>query len=161
MRRSIGRHLIVFSMLAGCSGTTGTEPAQGSNEDFDRDRELERRLEARQGAYKQLPDPVPEEKQPHILNEVPEPLVRSIKEHLAGTLDGSIDSIEVVSATAVNWSDGSLGCARPDHVYTQAIVPGYRVILKVGGTHYDYRAAEGGRFFLCELPTLMQPSTEM
>ena len=159
--RSTGPHLIIISMLAGCTGTTGTEPAQGSNEDFDRDQEMERRLEARQGAYKQLPEPVPEETQPHILNEVPESLVQSIKEDLAGKLDVSDDTIEVVSATAVNWNDGSLGCARPDQVYTQAIVPGYRVILKVGAKHYDYRAAESGYFFLCELPTLMQPSTEM
>ena len=157
MRGPIAKHLVVVSMLAGCAGTA--ETGQGGSDEFDREKELERRLEARRGAYKQLPQAVPEETQPHILNEVPEALIRSIKEDLAAKLDGSVDVIEVETATAVNWSDGALGCARPDRVYTQAIVPGYRIILKAGGTHYDYRAGEGGYFFLCELPTLVQPST--
>ena len=161
MRGSIGEHLIVVSMLAGCAGTSDTVPAGSGGDDFARESELERRLEARQSAYRQRPESVPGETQPHILSDVPESLMRSIKEDLAGKLDGSIDAIEVLSAVAVNWSDGSLGCARPDHVYTQAIVPGYRVILGYNGTQYDYRAAKGGYFFLCELPTLMQPSTVM
>ena len=152
-------YLIVAPMLAGCAGTADT--MQGEDDAFDRDREIERRLEVRQGAYRQLPESVPEETQPHILNEVPESLLSSIKDELAEKLDVAVDDIEVVSAEAVMWSDGSLGCARPGQVYTQAIVPGYRVILEYSGTKYDYRAGEGGYFFLCELPTLMQPSSDM
>lgn len=161
MSRSTGLHLIVVSLLAGCAGTPDTVPAQSSSEEFDRDREMERRLEARQGAYKQLPEPVPQEALPHILNEVPESLIRSMKGELAESLDIALDDIEVVSDTAVIWNDGSLGCARPDQVYTQATVPGYRVILEYGGTKYDYRAAKGGYFLLCELPTLTQQPAEM
>ena len=161
MSRSTGLHLIVVSLLAGCAGTTDTVPAQSDGEDFDRDREMERRLEARQGAFNQLPESVPEETLPHILNEVPKSLIRSIKDDLAENLDVAVEAIEVVSDTAVIWNDGSLGCPRPDQVYTQATVPGYRVILEYGGIKYDYRAGEGGYFFLCELPTLTQQPTEM
>lgn len=161
MPESIAQRLIIVSMLAGCAGTTETESVGSGNDEFDRDRELERRVEARQGAYRQLPELAPEETQPPVLNEVPESLLRSIKEELSEKLDVAVDAVEVVSAAAVMWNDGSLGCARPDQVYTQAIVPGYRVILQYAGTQYDYRAGEGGYFFLCELPMLMQPSTDM
>lgn len=161
MPKSITQRLIIVSMLAGCAGTTETESARSGNDEFDRDRELERRFEARQGAYKQLPELAPEETQPHILNEVPESLLRSIKGELSEKLNVAVDAVEVVSAAAMMWNDGSLGCARPDQVYTQAVVPGYRVILQYAGTKYDYRAGEGGYFFLCELPTLMEPSTDI
>lgn len=161
MPESIAQRLIIVSMLAGCAGTTETESVGSGNDEFDRDRELERRVEARQGAYRQLPELAPEETQPPVLNEVPESLLRSIKEELSEKLDVAVDAVEVVSAAAIMWNDGSLGCARPDQVYTQAVVPGYRVILQYAGTQYDYRAGEGGYFFLCELPMLMQPSTDM
>jgi hypothetical protein len=34
-------------------------------------------------------------------------------------------------------------------MYTQALVPGYRVILEAGGTQYDYHAGNRGSFVLC------------
>ena len=61
----------------------------------------------------------------------------------------------------MTWSDGSLGCPRPGQVYTQALVPGYQVVLEVEGRQYDYRATERGYYVLCELPTLSQPSTNL
>ena len=35
--------------------------------------------------------------------------------------------LEVLSAEAVTWSDGSLGCPQPGMMYTQALVPGFRI----------------------------------
>jgi hypothetical protein len=29
------------------------------------------------------------------------------------------------------WSDGSMGCAEPGRIYTQALVPGWRIVLAV------------------------------
>ena len=37
-----------------------------------------------------------------------------------------------VSAAAVTWSDGSAGCPEPGMMYTQALVPGYRIVLQAG-----------------------------
>ena len=59
------------------------------------------------------------------------------------------DELEVVSAAAVTWPDGSLGCPKPDVVYTQAPVPGYRVVIQAGGSLLNYHANEKGRVFLC------------
>lgn len=152
MPRSLAIVAGVAAILAGCAGASDTvEPPTA---EIDREKELQRRLEARQDAYKQLPESVPETATPTILGEVPDAMLLAIKADLAEKLDTNPDTIDVVTARAVTWNDGSLGCARPDDVYTQALVPGYQVILEHEGTKYDYRAAETGYFFLCELPTL-------
>jgi len=46
---------------------------------------------------------------------------------------------ELVSAEAVVFNDGSLGCASPGQSYTQAQVDGMRVIVTADGQTYDYR----------------------
>jgi hypothetical protein len=43
------------------------------------------------------------------------------------------EQLKVVSAQAVSWRDGSLGCPQPGMVYTQALVPGWRLELAVPG----------------------------
>src|SRR6187431_3738153 len=58
-------------------------------------------------------------------------------------------AITVQSAQRVTWRDGSLGCPDPQMQYTQALVPGWRVILRVGDLTYDYHAATHGQVFLC------------
>lgn len=57
---------------------------------------------------------------------------------------------EVVSADAVTWNDGSLGCPEAGQAYTQALVEGYQVILDVDGERYDYRVGSGPDVKLCE-----------
>jgi hemin uptake protein HemP len=60
------------------------------------------------------------------------------------------DAMTVVRAEAVVFGDGSLGCGRPGQIYTQATVPGYRVVLAVEGKEYDYRVTRRGSFVLCD-----------
>ena len=57
---------------------------------------------------------------------------------------------DVVSAQAVTWNDGSLGCPEPGQAYTQAVVEGYQVVLEVGGERYDYRVGTGATIKLCD-----------
>lgn len=61
-------------------------------------------------------------------------------------------SIRVVGAEAVTWSDGSLGCPKPGEFYTQALVPGYRVVLDVAAEEVNYHASESGDFAACADP---------
>lgn len=60
---------------------------------------------------------------------------------LAEHLDIDPSSIELVSEEDVSWSDGSVGCPEPGMAYTQAIVPGYLIILQADGTEYRYHGA--------------------
>lgn len=63
--------------------------------------------------------------------------------------------IQVAVAEAVTWPDGSLGCPEEGMVYTQALVPGYRVVLDVAGEELAFHAAENGEFVACANP--MEP----
>lgn len=67
------------------------------------------------------------------------------------------DAIRVVSAARVTWRDGSLGCPQPDLMYTQALVPGYRVVLHAAGRRLDYHAGMRGEFQLCPAGQAQDP----
>lgn len=56
---------------------------------------------------------------------------------------------ELVSAEAVTFTDGSLGCPTPGQSYTQALVDGMRVVVTADGETYDYRFGEGDAPKLC------------
>jgi hypothetical protein len=58
-------------------------------------------------------------------------------------------SVEVLRAQQVVWNDGSLGCPIPGVGYTQALTPGYWIVLSAGGSEHDYRAALDGDFRPC------------
>jgi hypothetical protein len=61
----------------------------------------------------------------------------------------SNEEIEVVEVEEVEWPDTSLGCPEPGMVYAQVIVPGWRVVMRVGGKVYEYHS--GGRYgVLCD-----------
>ena len=56
----------------------------------------------------------------------------------------------LVSAEAVTWPNGALGCPKPGTSYTQAVVDGMRVVVEVDGMSYDYRFGRGDAPVLCE-----------
>ncbi len=42
-------------------------------------------------------------------------------------------AVTVVSAEAVTFPDGGLGCPEPGMMYTHVLTPGYRVVVEAGG----------------------------
>ncbi len=91
--------------------------------------------------------PVPEETAAQELP--PQSLLSQILADAAVRAGVSADTITVVQSEAIVWNDGSLGCPQPGFAYTQALVPGYHVILDAAGQKYDYHTSET-RFILCE-----------
>jgi hypothetical protein len=71
---------------------------------------------------------------------------------LARRLDVDPSAITVVSTDEVTWRDGSIGCPEPGMNYTQALVPGIRVVLEVDGVRYEYHAGGARPIFWCEKP---------
>jgi hypothetical protein len=67
------------------------------------------------------------------------------------------DAIRVLGAEAVTWPDGSLGCPEPGMMYTQALVPGYRVRLEARGAVLDYHASARGQPSLCPPDRAREP----
>ncbi|MDX1625980.1 MAG: hypothetical protein R3323_05660 [Wenzhouxiangellaceae bacterium] len=68
---------------------------------------------------------------------------------LAERTDMPAGDIRVVEAESVTWRDGALGCPEPGMMYTQALVPGYRIVLEVGGERHLYHGARGREPFFC------------
>ena len=88
-----------------------------------------------------------------VTGEVPEAVMQAIQQQLAIDVPGvDLAAATVVTAEAVEWSDGSLGCPERGMMYTQAITPGYHVVISVDGTEYDYRATDAGQVRLCQAP---------
>jgi hypothetical protein len=67
------------------------------------------------------------------------------------------ESLALISAESVTWSDGSLGCPQPDVLYTQALVPGYRIRLRGPGGEMDYHASARGALVLCPAGRAVDP----
>ncbi len=81
---------------------------------------------------------------------VPGEILQAISEDAASVTATDVSAVEVIMAKAVTWNDGSLGCPEPGKMYTQALVDGYQVVLKVADQELDYRITSGGDFRICE-----------
>lgn len=77
------------------------------------------------------------------------PIVEEAKIDLAQRLGVDPEELEVVSAEATTWPDGSIGCPEPGMSYTQSLVEGSKVLLGHDGRVYDYHAGGDGEPFLC------------
>jgi hypothetical protein len=75
--------------------------------------------------------------------------VRAAINDLAAKLKIASEAVQVVSVSAVDWSDTSLGCPQPGMFYAQIIVQGYRIILSAGGQQIEYHADQRGRVVTC------------
>ncbi len=51
--------------------------------------------------------------------------------------------LRLLDATAVNWPDGAGGCPEPGRMYTQALVPGFRIRIQAPGRVLNYHATRG------------------
>lgn len=70
-----------------------------------------------------------------------------------------IDAAElrVTTAEPVTWSDGSLGCPQPGMLYTQVLVPGYRIRIDAAGDTLNYHAGQRGSPHLCPTGRSREP----
>ncbi|MDQ3739232.1 MAG: hypothetical protein M3337_08705 [Actinomycetota bacterium] len=73
-------------------------------------------------------------------------------EDLAGRIGVDRSAITVDTDERVTWRDGSLGCPQPGMAYTQALVPGRRLVLAGGGRTYAYHGTRTGPLTYCVMP---------
>lgn len=83
---------------------------------------------------------------------VPDEMVTSVIEQAAEGAGVKVSEVTLVSAESVTWSDGSLGCPEPGQVYTQALVPGYQVVVEIEGDQLAFHAGRDGQFRYCDNP---------
>ena len=77
--------------------------------------------------------------------------------NLAMALGISEDEIVVTSFIEVTWPNGCLGINYLDIACTEALVPGYQLILEAGGESYEYRANREGTVVLAADETASPP----
>ena len=67
-------------------------------------------------------------------------------------------TLEVASADAVTWPDGSIGCPEAGRQYTQALVPGFRIRIRAGAEVFEYHAGARGQPFHCPAGRIREPA---
>lgn len=82
---------------------------------------------------------------------IKDPVVQAMTD-LSQRLSVTVDDIELVSLLEVTWRDGSIGCPEAGVAYTQALVPGQQMILRVNGVEYYYHSAKNSVFTYCSDP---------
>lgn len=136
--------LALAGLSAGCAanrGSAAAEPASVEN------RRAVMEKETKHNSRQRAPDTDPPATEGS--GEVPPQIVALLVDDLARRALVKPETIKVVSATEHTWSDASLGCAAPDSVAAQIIMPGYRVVLQAAQNNYDYHASRDGHFVLC------------
>jgi len=104
-----------------------------------------------------VPQPPPSEPEgesvPPPAIDHPNPQVVTAMTDLVARLGVAPDAIEVVLIEEVTWPDGSVGCPQPGMRYTQALVNGSRIVLRVGGIDYQYNSGGARGPFYCMDPS--------
>lgn len=148
--------VLVFTALTACTGldrqAAAAEPASVES----------RREVVGKESNKMPPQRAPGEERVPVQGsgEVPPQLLAIFQDDLARRALVKPDAITVVSATEQQWPDGAMGCPQPGQMYTQMIVPGYRVVLQASGNRYDYHSDTRGNFVVCSNGTAFKPVKE-
>ena len=75
--------------------------------------------------------------------------ISDAKKDLSQRTGVASDAITVDKALSVTWGSSALGCPEPDMSYTDAFVPGLRLLLKADDTIYRYHAKANSDPFYC------------
>jgi hypothetical protein len=75
---------------------------------------------------------------------LPPEVQSAVFEDTVGRTSKTVDALRVVEAEPQNWTDGCLGLSKPEEICTQAIVPGWRVVVSDGIREWAYRTDDSG-----------------
>jgi hypothetical protein len=90
--------------------------------------------------------------QPEPADPPSQALVAKARADLQRRLSVTPEEVVLVEFKAVVWPDSSLGCPRPDMVYTQVQRDGVLIRFTAQGRAYEYHGGSGRDPFLCDTP---------
>lgn len=153
-RRAVMTMIAFASLIAACSSSSSDDAEPAS-------------VQQRRGVVEKQATPSTPQRAPRQVaaisestGEVPELILRLFRDDLARRALVKPETITVVSATQVEWPDGALGCPKPGQMYTQMIVPGFRVVLEAGGEKYAYHSDQSGKFIVCANGLALPPAQQ-
>jgi hypothetical protein len=101
--------------------------------------------------------------QPVSTTAIPAELRRAVVADAAKRFKVAESAVVLTRAEQVTWPDGSLGCPEPGMMYTQSLVPGFRVVAKTAEGELTYHTDTLGHLRNCwvqEGPLPPQPAPE-
>jgi hypothetical protein len=98
-----------------------------------------------------IPDPVvqPPAGQAVDIASVPREVRRAVVADAAKRFSVSENAVVLVDAERITWSDGALGCPLPGQMYTQMLVPGFRLSAKTTAGQMLYHTDSRGTVVNC------------
>lgn len=87
----------------------------------------------------------------------PKEQIEFSKRDLATRLGLALDTIKVSGDIAVTWRSGAVGCPKPGVSYTDVLVPGIWILLRVDNAIYEYHGLPGGQPFYCPAEWVERP----
>jgi hypothetical protein len=103
------------------------------------------------------------EGQPVATTAIPAGLRRAVVADAAGRFKVAESAVVLTRAEQVTWPDGSLGCPEPGMMYTQSLVPGFRVVAKTVAGELLYHTDQVGNLRNCRVqegPELPKPAPD-
>jgi hypothetical protein len=103
------------------------------------------------------------EGQPVSTAAMPAELRRAVVADAAKRFKVAESAVVLTRAEQVTWTDGSLGCPEPGMMYTQSLVPGFRVVAKTAAGEQQYHTDTTGNLRTCwvqEGPELPKPAPD-
>ena len=80
---------------------------------------------------------------------IPREVRRAVVADAARRFKVAASAVVLTQAEKVTWTDTSLGCPEPGHMYGQMIVEGFRITAKTDGGSLVYNTDAGGNVVSC------------
>jgi hypothetical protein len=80
---------------------------------------------------------------------MPRAVRRAVVADAARRFKVSESAVVLARAEQLTWTDGSLGCPQPGQMYTQALVPGFRVVARTSEGEFLYHTDSHGQVLVC------------
>lgn len=95
-----------------------------------------------------VPAPSLQNEQPRLLtsqtNTLPTEVQSAVLNDAVKRTSKTVAALKIIKAQSREWSDGCLGLGKPDQLCTQAIVPGWQVVVTDGLRNWTYRTDNTG-----------------
>ena len=79
-----------------------------------------------------------------------------VQRELSRELDLSIRRIQLLDIAPYTWSDTSFGCPQPEQTYTEADIPGYRILVQAGDVDYLFHT-DANTIYPCDIENEVLP----
>ena len=86
--------------------------------------------------------PAPSLQQPELLtseSSIPPEVQSAVLNDAVKRTSKTVSALEIIEAKQQDWSDGCLGLAKADEICTQAITPGWQIVVTDGLRNWTYR----------------------